>query len=166
MTVTQAPGGVKGSSYSGKLRYDPRQYLGGMKNWASRLKAKQDPNDEKEFKIWRATPVENGDYRGLPYDASHISRLRDIWSISSRDKYCEKCAPTITLPNGSVKSNPVKSVERPPLEPLEVSTGVGDTTMRDVIAIAQARAGGGTGAIKQRKNWLESFGIDQNKTTE
>jgi hypothetical protein len=166
MTVTQAPGGVKGVSYSGKRRYDPRQYLGGMKNWAARLKAKQDPNDEKEFKVWRATPVENGDYRGLPYNASHISQLRDIWSISSRDKYCEKCAPTVTLPNGSIKPNPVKSVDRPPLETLDVNTGVGDTTMREVMTIAQARAGGGTGRTKQRKNWLEAFGIDQNKTTE
>jgi hypothetical protein len=142
-----------------------RNHFGGMTNWAHMLKRKRDPNNEFEYKVWRAEPVANNDYRGLPYGVRDITRTnRYQWRISARQRYCEKCAPTITLPTGSVKPNPVKSVDRPPMEELAPpNKGLGDTTMRDVIGLYQARAGGGTGRGKQRKpleKWQEAFGVD------
>jgi len=141
-----------------------RNHFGGMTNWAHMLKRQQDPNDEKEFKVWRAEPVPNGDYRGFPYGVKDINRTsRYQWRISARQRYCEKCAPTITLPTGSVRLNPVKSVDRPPMEELAPMTKMVNTTMEDVIGLSQAKAGGGTGRGKQRKpleKWQEAFGVD------
>jgi hypothetical protein len=142
-----------------------RNHFGGMTNWAHMLKRKRDPNNEKEFKVWRAEPVPSGDYRGLPYGLKDINRTsRYQWKISSRDRYCEKCAPTITLPTGSVKPNPVKSVNRPPMEELGNITSPDNTTMEDRMQLDIANAGGGTGRTRQRKpleEWQKSFIMDK-----
>jgi hypothetical protein len=140
-----------------------RNHFGGMTNWAHMLKRKRDPNNELEFKVWRAEPVANGDYRGLPYGVRDITRTnRYQWRISARQRYCEKCAPTITLPTGSVKPNPVKSVDRPPMEELAPMTNMDNTTMEDKIGLDIAKAGG-KGVARQRKpleKWQEAFGVD------
>lgn len=157
---------------SGRLARSPqikniRNHWGGMNNWAHMLKNYQDPDNEYEFKVWRAEPPKDGDYRGLPYTVKDVTpSKRYTWHISKRKRYCEKCAPTITLPNGSVKPNPAKTVERPPMNELASKTNMVNTTMDDVIQLDIASAGGRTGRSKQRKNWLEAFGIDQNKTAE
>jgi hypothetical protein len=154
---------------SGDNKSVSRSHLSGMITWANLLKRKHDPNNELEYKVWRAEPVASGDYRGLPYGMKDITRTnRYSWKISSRQRYCEKCAPTITLPTGSVKANPIKSVDRPPMEELpESNVGLGDTTMRDRVGLDRANAGGGTGRTRQRKpleKWQEAFGIDSDKS--
>jgi hypothetical protein len=136
----------KTGEFGYKFRVRADQFKNGMLKWANRLKKQQDPNDEHEWTVWRAGKQESGDYRGLPYGVSDIASLKDTWSISSRPRYCEKCAPTITLPTGSVRPNPVKSVDRPPMVELERATGGStDTTMADEVSRSIARAGGGTG---------------------
>lgn len=144
-----------------------RNHFGGMTTWAHMLKRKRDPNNELEFKVWRAEPVENADYRGLPYGVKDINKnSRYQWKISARKRYCEKCAPTVTLPNGSVRPNPVKSVERPPMEELGPETSPDNTTMEDRIQLDIAKAGGGTGRSRQRKpleKWQEAFVTDSDR---
>jgi hypothetical protein len=147
-----------------------RNHFGGMTNWAHMLKRKYDPDNNFEYKVWRAEPVKSGDYRGLPYGVKDITpSKRYTWRISARQRFCEKCAPTITLPTGSVRPNPVKSVDRPPMEELDPMTKMVNTTMEDRVGLDVARAGGGTGRTRQKKpleKWQEAFGIDSNKPQE
>lgn len=147
-----------------------RQHFGGMTNWAHMLKRRHDPNNELEYKVWRAEPIKSGDYRGLPYGVRDINKnSRYQWRISARQRFCEKCAPTITLPTGSVRPNPVKSVDRPPMEELDPMTKMVNTSMEDKIGLDLAKAGGGTGRTGQKKpleKWEEAFGLDSNKPQE